>query len=76
MLASVGGFQMLQFGQLWLMYQITGSPLSLGYVGLANAVPGILLNLFGGVFADRLDKRHLIIVTSLPLPASFFCWRR
>jgi MFS family permease len=63
MLASVSGFQMLQFGQLWLMYQITGSPLSLGYVGLANAVPGILLNLYGGVFADRLDKRRLIIIT-------------
>ncbi|HZA22037.1 MAG TPA: MFS transporter, partial [Dehalococcoidia bacterium] len=63
MLATVSGFQMLQFSQLWLMYQITGSPLSLGYVGLANAVPGILLNLFGGVFADRLDKRRLIIIT-------------
>ena len=61
MLASVSGFQMLQFGQLWLMYQISGSPLSLGYVGLANAVPGILLNLYGGVFADRLDQRRLIV---------------
>jgi MFS family permease len=72
MLASVGGFQMLQFGQLWLMYQITGSPLSLGYVGLANAVPGILLNLFGGVFADRLDKRHLIIVTQSTIASLIF----
>lgn len=72
MLASVSGFQMLQFGQLWLMYQITGSPLSLGYVGLANAVPGILLNLFGGVFADRLDKRRLIVTTQATTASLIF----
>lgn len=62
-LASVSGFQMFQFGQLWLAYEITGSPLFLGFVGLANAVPAIALNLFGGVFADLFDKRKLIRVT-------------
>ena len=65
MLSSVTGYQVFQFSQLWLMYQLTGSPLSLGYVGLANAIPGIVLNLFGGVYADRLDQRRLIIVTQL-----------
>ena len=64
-LASVSGFQMFQFGQLWLAYEITGSPLFLGYVGLANAIPAIALNLFGGVFADLFDKRRLIRVTQL-----------
>jgi MFS family permease len=72
MLASVSGFQVLQFGQLWLMYQITGSPLSLGYVGLANAVPGIVLNLFGGVFADRLDQRRLIMITQVTISCLVF----
>jgi MFS family permease len=62
-LASVSGFQMFQFGQLWLVHQLTGSPLFLGYVGLANAIPAIALNLFGGVFADMFDKRRLIMVT-------------
>ena len=62
-LASVGGFQMLTFGQLWLIHELTESPLFLGYVGLATAIPAIALNLFGGVFADRLDKRRLIVVT-------------
>ena len=52
MLASVSGFQMLRFGQFWLIFQITESPLALGYVGLANGVPAVLLNLFGGVAAD------------------------
>ncbi|MCH8869142.1 MAG: MFS transporter [Chloroflexi bacterium] len=64
-LASVSGFQMFQFGQLWLAYEITGSPLFLGFVGLANAIPAIALNLFGGVFADLFDKRRLIRITQL-----------
>jgi len=63
LLASVSGFQMLRFGQFWLVYKLTGSPLPLGYVGLANGVPAICLNLFGGVFADRWDQRRLVIVT-------------
>ena len=62
-LASVGGFQMLRFSQFWLVYQLTGSPLALGYVGLASGVPAILLNLFGGVFADKVDQRRLIMTT-------------
>lgn len=62
-LASVSGFQMLTFGQLWLVHELTESPLFLGFVGAATAVPAIALNLFGGVFADRLDKRRLIMVT-------------
>lgn len=63
LLASVSGFQMLRFGQSWLIYQLTGSPVALGYVGLANGVPAICLNLFGGVFADRFDHRRLIMTT-------------
>jgi len=54
---------MLTFGQGWLTYELTGSPLYLGFVGLANASAAIGLNLFGGVLADKLDKRKLIIAT-------------
>ena len=54
---------MLTFTQLWLMRQLESSPLFLGYVGLANAIPAISLNLLGGVLADKVDKRRLIIVT-------------
>ncbi len=64
-LASVGGFQILMFGQGWLTFELTNSPLYLGYIGLANASSAIALNLFGGVFADKLDKRRLIFITQL-----------
>ena len=56
---------MLMFGQGWLAFELTGSPLYLGYIGLANASSAIALALFGGVFADRLDKRMLVFVTQL-----------
>lgn len=63
MLASVTGFQLFFYGQLWLIVELTGSPLFLGYVGLANAVPAILLNLVGGVFADKFNRRKLLVIT-------------
>ena len=62
-LASVIGFQMLNFSQFWIMRELTESPLYLGYVGLANAVPAIVLNIFGGVLADKLDRKKLISIT-------------
>ena len=71
-LASVGGFQTLMFGQGWLAFELTGSPLYLGYIGLANASSAIALNLFGGVFADKLDKRKLIFITQLITAALIF----
>ena len=64
-LASVMGFQIFIFAQLWLVHSMTGSALYLGYVGLATATPSILLNLIGGVYADKLDQRKLIIITQL-----------
>ena len=62
-LASVLGFQMFMFGQLWLMHQLRDAPIFLGLVGLAQAAPAIGLTLFGGVFADRVNRRVLIIAT-------------
>jgi MFS family permease len=71
-LASVSGFQVVRFGQFWLMYQLTGSPLALGYVGLAQAIPGIVLNLFGGVFADKVDLRRLVLTTQVLVAGLIF----
>lgn len=62
-LASVLGFQMVSFSQLWLVRQLEPNPLWLGAVGLATGVPSIALTLFGGVLADRVDQRRLIMVT-------------
>src|SRR5215831_14802269 len=46
----------------WQVYEITRRPLALGYVGLAQFLPGILLFLFSGHAADRYDRRKLIVL--------------
>ena len=61
--AFVLGFQILQVAQLWLVYSITGSYVKLGLVGASLAVPTILISMFGGVIADRVDKRKLLMTT-------------
>ena len=71
-LGSVVGFQMLQFSMLWQVHLLTGSPLALGSLGAAYAVPAILLSLYGGVLADKLDKRRLIIATQTTIAALIF----
>jgi len=63
---------MLTFTLLWVTFELTKSPLFLGYVGAVNAIPAILLNLFGGVFADMFDKRRLIIACQLVTAALIF----
>ncbi|MFH1140209.1 MAG: MFS transporter [Chloroflexota bacterium] len=62
-LVSVVGFQMLVVAQGWLVYSLTGSKLQLGLVGLSSAAPSIILTLFGGVVADKVNPRRLIMAT-------------
>jgi len=45
----------------WLVYGLTGSAVSLGLTGLAQALPRIVLVMLGGVVADRVDRRRLLI---------------
>ncbi|MCC6382509.1 MAG: MFS transporter, partial [Dehalococcoidia bacterium] len=59
-LASVTGFQMMWVAQGWIIYELTDSALYLGWAGLVSAAPAIVLNIAGGVFADRMDQKKLI----------------
>lgn len=45
------------------LYKITHDPLSLGFIGLAEALPYISLALFGGHYADRKDKRTIMQIS-------------
>ncbi|MEU0503074.1 MFS transporter [Nocardia sp. NPDC005998] len=49
----------------WLVLQLTGSPASLGMVLAAGGVPSLLLGPWGGVVADRVDLRRLLIGTQI-----------
>ena len=50
---------------LYHMYDLTGSTVQVGFVGIAQAGSLLLLSPLGGVIADRLDRRRLIQVTQL-----------
>jgi MFS family permease len=63
MVASVMGFQIMMVAQGWLVYELTDSKLFLGYLGLASGVPAIVLSLIGGVVADKVDQRRLLMLT-------------
>jgi MFS family permease len=52
------------------MYQLTGDPLALGMVGLAEAVPFVSLVLFGGHVADRVDRRRVSLLAYAVLTAA------
>ncbi|HTW30272.1 MAG TPA: MFS transporter [Candidatus Sulfotelmatobacter sp.] len=46
----------------WQVYEITRKPLDLGYVGLAQFLPGILLFPISGHASDRFERRHVLSV--------------
>jgi MFS family permease len=46
----------------WQVYEITKRPLDLGFVGLAQFLPGMLLFLVSGHVADRYERRKLVTV--------------
>ena len=53
------------------LYKITKDPLTLGLIGLAEAIPFIALSLWGGYFADRLNKQTIMKIClffAIPLP--------
>jgi MFS family permease len=65
-LASVGAIQIVTMAQGWLIVdKLGGSTVDIGVLGGATAIPAILVSLFGGVLADRLDRRKLIIAVSI-----------
>jgi len=47
----------------WHVYQLTKSPFALGLIGLFRGVPIILCSLAGGVLADAINRKRLMIVT-------------
>ncbi len=62
-LISVSGTWMQAVAQGWLVYSLTKSPFYLGVVTTAASLPILFFSLVGGIFADRFNKRNLIILT-------------
>src|SRR5665213_1342487 len=54
---------MTRIATAWLVYTLTGSAWLLGIVGFAGQIPTFLLAPFAGVWVDRLNRRHVLVVT-------------
>jgi predicted MFS family arabinose efflux permease len=67
--SSIGTW-MQEIAQNWLVLEITKSPFLLGLDSFLGDIPIFLFSLFGGVVADRMDRRHLLIISQLVQMAS------
>jgi MFS family permease len=68
-LLSLTGSQMQVVAINWHVYLLTKSPLALGIVGLTRVVPIVAFSLWGGVVADRHDRRRVMIATQVAMTA-------
>src|SRR5579871_6718068 len=58
--SQIGTF-VQQFAQSWLVYDLTKNPFYLGLDLFLGQLPIMLFSLVGGVFADRLDRRKMLL---------------
>jgi predicted MFS family arabinose efflux permease len=61
--ASTIGTFVQQFAQSWLVYDLTKDPFYLGLDLFLGQLPIMMFSLFGGVFADRLDRRKMLLTS-------------
>ena len=59
------GSQIQTTANIWQIFELTNSPIQVGLTGLARAVPVIAFSLVGGVIADRVDRRRVIMGTQV-----------
>src|SRR5438105_2446664 len=69
--SSIGTW-MQNVAQAWLVFEISKSPFLLGLDAFLGDIPIFLFSLFGGVVADRMDRRHLLIGSQLVQMTSAF----
>ncbi|MDP2645975.1 MAG: MFS transporter [Desulfobacterales bacterium] len=65
LLMQMAAMNIQMVARSWFMYELTGSAAMLGTVGLASALPMLTVSLFGGVLADRIRKRGILIAGQL-----------
>lgn len=67
MIASYMAMQMSMIARGYLAFHISGSATALGLVTMARGLPQLFLSPLGGVAADRVDKRRLLIMTQVAM---------
>ena len=64
-IVSLSGNWMQIVAEMWLILSLTGSGLAVGVTSALQFLPFLLFGAFGGLLADRLPKRNLLIVTQI-----------
>ncbi|MBS4009965.1 MAG: MFS transporter [Roseovarius sp.] len=54
-----------RIGQAWLVLELSGSAVLLGVTAALQAAPMVFIGPWGGLIADRVNKRHLILLTQV-----------
>lgn len=62
-LISLFGSWMQTTAQGYFVYELTKSPVFLGYVGFASGIPAWLFTFYAGVIADRFPRRIILLLT-------------
>ena len=62
--SSIGTW-MQKLAQSWLVLQLSGSPFLLGLDAFLGEIPIFLFSLIGGVIADRVERRNLLLVSQV-----------
>ncbi len=50
---------------MWLIFELTDSPLMLGLMGIFTSVPFLITSLYGGALADRMDRRKILLIAQV-----------
>lgn len=61
------GNQMQVVAVAWQVYEMTRNPAALGLIGLANFLPILMFSLIGGLTADKLDRKKVLIISQSAL---------
>lgn len=59
------GQSVMSAAMAWQVYEISGSPLNLGILGLVRFVPALLLSVVGGAVADTYNRQRIVILAEL-----------
>jgi predicted MFS family arabinose efflux permease len=73
LLGSIGHF-VQEVALFWITYEITGSAMALGVLGLCSALPRLIFGALSGVFVDRYDRKLLLILVNFgsAIPVAIF----
>lgn len=54
-----------QVAIMWLIFELTDSPIMLGMMGIFSSVPFLITSMYGGALADRMDRRNILLTAQV-----------